>query len=138
MLLLSVAVGFRWPRWEIALIPIGITIGLAVYFVVHGDWRVSPNGDNTAGLEFLAIVVIALFAEGAVFVGTLLRAAYERRRGEVPGSRRAVRGGAAVAVVSLSFLFALALLTSGLNMTTFLFGAFLVAAAWFVARRRSS
>ncbi len=137
LLLLSLAAGFLWPGRKTALLPIAVVIGLTAFFVVHGDWRVSPNGDNTSGLQFFALVVIALLGEGAIIAGALLRAARERRRGEVLTSRLAVRGGAGAAAVSLSFVCVIALLDRGaIDLEVLLVGA-LAAGAWWFARRGS-
>ena len=80
-LLVALFVGFRWPVWWIAVIPIVIAACLTLYTVLTGDWQVTPSGDNEGAIEFLGILALTLVAELALCAGAALRFIRLRRKG---------------------------------------------------------
>ncbi len=130
-------VGFRWPRWWNALVPGALAGIVIVYSELHGDWRVTASGDNTGALAFFIVLVLTFIAELALFAGTLLRAASERRRGQLLGFRRAVGGAAGMAAVGFAVACVLAALVDprSIGAAILLVGA-LAAAGWAIRLRR--
>jgi hypothetical protein len=138
LLPIPLSVGFRWPAWWIALIPIVIAVLLTAYTVLNSDWGPTPGGDNVGALEFLGIVALALVAELALFAGALGRGQYERARGRRGRSRQATRGGAGILTTVCLFALPVAVLIDGRVIGPIvLLASAVLAAIWLIRLRRN-
>ena len=139
VLLLAAAfcASFLWPRWWLSLGPIALAIGLIIYTLVAGYWNLTPSGDNEGAIGFLAIVVVTVLMELALFAGSLVRAGYEKRRPGVGPVNAAIRAGAGSAFIALLFVLAAATLVDGrASVLGVLFVAVIGAGVWFARRGR--
>ncbi|MGC2374524.1 MAG: hypothetical protein WA484_11695 [Solirubrobacteraceae bacterium] len=131
--------GLWLRRWWLALVPVVVAIALIAYTVLEGAWNPTPSGDNEGAIAFLGIVVLALGAELALLVGSLVRVAHEKLRGNTTASKQAARAGGGVALVSLLFAGLIARLTFSAKFITVAIAAVVIAGVvvglWRIARR---